>query len=105
MSKRSDPGAAELVARLQAAPPSQRGAVLLVLWLNAVVSTVLYPLLAVWLAVTARRVWRRRGEGVRPALAHGVHRPALVVAATAVVGHQTYRRRFLAELRRGLPPA
>ena len=40
---------------------------------------------AIWLAVTAVRVWRRREEGFATAVRTGVHRPTLAGVAAATL--------------------
>ena len=65
-------------------PDHERGAVVVGLVAHAFAYLALVATQAIWLAVTAVRVWRRRKEGFATAVRTGVHRPTLagVVAAT-----------------------
>lgn len=59
---------------------------------------VLSAVQAIWLAVTAVRVWRRREEGFATAVRAGVHRPTLVGLAAATLIYEILRRFGMARL-------
>jgi hypothetical protein len=82
------------------ASDEEKGALMLVLVAHAGVYLVLATAQAAWIAVTAVRVWQRRGDGLRGAMRTGVHKPTLVALAAADIGYVALRRAMLAELDR-----
>jgi hypothetical protein len=81
-------------------PEQERGWVMLALIAHAFGYVLLTTTEAVWVAVTAVRVWRRRDAGLSEAARTGVHTPALAGLLAAHVVYETLRRAGLAELSR-----
>jgi hypothetical protein len=73
-------------------PDRERGAVVVGLVAHAFAYLVLSAAQAIWLAVTAVRVWRRREEGFATAVRTGVHKPTLAGLAAATLTYEIMRR-------------
>jgi hypothetical protein len=65
---------------------------------HAFVYLLLAAVQAIWLVVTAARVWRRREAGWATAMRTGVHRPTLAGLAAATVIYEILRRFGMARL-------
>jgi hypothetical protein len=79
-------------------PDEERGTVMIALFGHAVAYLALAAVQAIWLAVTAVRVWRRREQGLTAAVRTGVHRPTLAGIAGATLGYTILRRIGVARL-------
>jgi hypothetical protein len=84
----------------ESASDMERGAVMIGLFAHAVAYLMLTGAQAIWCAVMAVRVWRRRDAGWPAALRDGVHRPTLAGLVTATVAYAVLRRLGLAAISR-----
>jgi hypothetical protein len=87
----------------QTLPDYEGGVVLMTMWVNAVVATILNAVLAVIIARAAHRSWRYRRRGLACALRAGP-RMTLVWVVGAMILHQQVLKRWVmpALERRGL---
>jgi hypothetical protein len=82
------------------APEQERGWVMVALVAHAFAYLLLAATEAVWVAVTAVRVWRRRDAGLPEAARSAVHKPTLAGLLVANLLFEALRRAGLAELDR-----
>ena len=79
-------------------PAEEKGRVMLGLVGHAFVYLLLISADAIWVVVSAVRVWRRREAGLASAARSGVHRPTLAVIIAANLLYQVLVRLFRARL-------
>jgi hypothetical protein len=96
----------EFMHNFQAASDQERGASIFILWVYAAVTTALYAVFAVVVAVAARRIWRERRSGLASALRAGFSKTLLWVVSAMVIDSQAGRWWVLPAARRRLhvPP-
>jgi hypothetical protein len=102
---RADRGerAQRLLARWDELPAERRGMLFLLMWANAVITVALEPGSLVVVLIAAKRAWRHRHVGLRPAVRAAVS-PTLAVAVGLNLVHQAARMTVVrvAERRTGI---
>jgi hypothetical protein len=81
-------------------PVQERGWAMVGLIAHAYAFLLLSATEAIWAAVTAARVWRRRGAGLTEAVRTGVHKPTLAGLLAAHLLYKALRTAGWAELSR-----
>jgi hypothetical protein len=79
-------------------PSREKGAIFLALLAHAVIYLLLTAAQAIWVAVTASRIWQRRDAGLSAAVKDGVHRPTLAGISAATLLCEITRRAGVAML-------
>jgi hypothetical protein len=79
---------------------AEKGTILLALLGHALIYLLLSATHAIWLVVTALRVWRRREAGWTSAVKDGVHKPTLAALVAATLTYEIARRLGVAALDR-----
>lgn len=98
---------------LEAASDRERGVAILTMWANAMVVTTLMAVLAVVVAIDARRIWRNRRSGVAGALRAGLSTKPVWVAGVLAIYQRAFKlwvwpafyRRLHMPPRSSLPPS
>jgi hypothetical protein len=82
------------------APEQEQGWIMVALIAHAFAYVLLTATEAIWVAVTAVRLWRRRDAGLTEAARSAVHKPTLAGLLAANLFFEALRRAGLAELDR-----